>query len=80
MEYSVECRGGGQTNPSPVLLPPLPPSQLSCSPPAEMPMFEIAIGPPIAKNLWTYRTPGTNKRLDEDPATSVKAPPMVGPT
>ena len=31
--------------------------------------FEIAVGPPIAKNLQRYRTPSTNKRLDEDPAT-----------
>ena len=72
MEYSVECGGGGQTNPSPVLLPPPPPSRLSCSPPVEMPTFEIAVGPPIAENLQTYRTPGANKRLDEDPATSLR--------
>ena len=30
------------------------------------------MGPPIAENLWTYRTPGANKRLDEDPATSLR--------
>ena len=37
-----------------------------------MPMFEIAVGPPIAENLRTYRTPGANKCLDEDPATSLR--------
>ena len=35
-------------------------------------MFEIAVGPPIAENLRTYRTPGANKHLDEDPATSLR--------
>ena len=35
-------------------------------------MFEIAVGPPIAENLQMYRTPGANKRLDEDPATSLR--------
>ena len=34
-----------------------------------MPTFEIAVGPPIAKNLQTYRTPGNNKCLDEVLAT-----------
>ena len=37
-----------------------------------MPMFKIAIRPPIAENLRTYWTPSASKRLDEDLATSLR--------
>ena len=36
-----------------------------------MPTFEIAVGPSIAKNLCTYRTPEADRRQTEDLATTV---------
>ncbi|KAH9020705.1 hypothetical protein EDB84DRAFT_1565608 [Lactarius hengduanensis] len=32
--------------------------------------FEIPVGPTITENLHTFRTPGSNRQLTEDPATS----------
>lgn len=37
-----------------------------------MPMFEIAIGPPIAENLRTYWTPKTDRRQTEDLAMTLQ--------
>ena len=34
-------------------------------------MFEIPVGPSIAKNLRTYRMPEADRRLTKDPATTV---------
>lgn len=38
----------------------------------KMPTFEIAIRPPIAENLRTYWTPGADRHLAEDPATTLR--------
>ena len=54
-----------------------PPNRSSSLPPLidslynlTMPTFEIAVGPPVTENIRTFRTPGTKKRLSEDPATT----------
>ena len=37
-----------------------------------MAMFEIAVGPSVAENLWLCRTSGTDKRPVEDPAMTLR--------
>ena len=65
-----------------LVLFPYPPAPCPCPRPRPCPlthrhwmkmlMFEIAVGPPIAENLRTYRTPSTDRRLAEDPATTLR--------
>src|SRR6266702_2755463 len=53
--------------------PPYPPPQNNLFTTCQsngMAMFEIAVGPSIAKNIRTFRTPGSDRRLIEDPATT----------
>src|SRR6266702_8521364 len=53
--------------------PPYPPPQINLFTTCQsngMAMFEIAVGPSIAKNIRTFRTPGSDRRLIEDPATT----------
>lgn len=37
-----------------------------------MPTFDIAVGPSVAENLRTYRTPKIDRRQTEDPATTLR--------